>query len=146
MKIFGAACLFAVAVLLPTNASASGSIVVLKASETFRSIVHMGEPAKCTGEACGAQTAENAEADGDVVSVDSIALAAMPVVTLDSVIQAAFAAEPNVPPVALDEKTASISVDEGKPAPVVPVSDDTTVIKNLFDLEDLRPGNQDMTP
>lgn len=136
MKIFGGACLFAAALLLPTNASAGGSIISLKASETYRSVIHLGEPAKCNDESCGAQVADDKSAEREIVSLDSVALAAMPVVTLDSIALAAMPVEPEVPPVALDEKTASVSAD----------NDGDTASKQLFDLEDLRPGNQGMTP
>ncbi len=136
MKNFGGACLFAAALLLPTNASAGGSIIVLKASETYRSVIHLGEPAKCSDETCGAEIASQDPAEPEIVSLDSVALAAMPVVTLDSVALAAMPVEPKVPPVAFDEKTSSVSAD----------NDNDTAPKKLFSLEDLRPGNQDMTP
>ncbi len=135
MKIFGGACLFAAALFFPTTASAGGSIIVLKASDTYRSVIHLGEPAKCSDEACDANVAAQDKAEPEIVSVDSVALAAMPVVTLDSIALAAMPVEAEVPPVAMDEKTASVSADDGDAA-----------VTEQFTLEDLRPGNQDMTP
>lgn len=133
MKIIGGACLLAAALLLPTNASAGGSIVALKASETYRSIIHLGEPAKCSDATCEGQLAAQDAAESDS---DSLALAATRVVALDSVALAAMPVEPTVPPVALDEKTASVAKDEKS-------GEDP---EGLFSLGDLRPGNQDMMP
>ena len=136
MKIFGGVCLFAAALLLPTNASAGGSIIALKASDTYRSVIYLGEPAKCEGESCGAEVASQEDVEREIVTLDSVALAAMPVVTMDSVARAATPVEPKAPPVAFDEKTASVSTDD----------EGDNGSEEIFSLEDLRPGNQDMTP
>ena len=136
MKSFSGACLFALALLAPSNAAANGSIIELEASRVFVSVIHVGDSAHCS-ETCADRGAEADLNEVPPVSVDKIALEAMPhPVSVDAIALAAMPHADVEPPVALDETTASTTPDV----------DDGPKILKLFADEDLRLGNQDMTP
>lgn len=122
-RIVGA-CLFAAAALLPAQAHAAGSMTVLGAAKATPSIVALGKSGPCDDGVCQAPPATIEYSDGEAERIRAATVA----MDADDVVE-------TVPPVALDEKTASVEPDEEEP-----------IVIKLFNDFDLRTGTPDTTP